>query len=135
MSRVSAFVVFGLSAMLGGCATDASVKHINSAQELSAKMSAGQVHVIHALNANDYAKGHIPGAENVDYEKMKPNMLPADRNAPLVFYCAGPMCPVSKMAAGKAAKWGHTDVWVYEGGMKDWRSSGMTVATGPNPKG
>jgi len=34
------------------------------------------------------------------------------------------------MAANKAAQWGYLNVWVYEGGMKDWQSSGMPVAKG-----
>jgi len=123
--------LLGLAAFAGGCAIDPSVKHVNSAQELNTKMAAGPIHVIHALNADDYAKGHIPGAANVDYEKMKREMLPPDKAAPLVFYCAGPACPVSGMAANKAVKWGYTDVWVYEGGMKDWRSSGMSVEPPP----
>jgi rhodanese-related sulfurtransferase len=82
------------------------------------------------LNAENYAQGHVPGAVNVDYEKMTPEMLPSDKAQALVFYCAGPMCPVSDMAAKKAAKWGHTNVWVYKGGIKQWRSAGMAVAEG-----
>jgi rhodanese-related sulfurtransferase len=115
---------------LAACAADSSVKHIKSAQELKTKMDAHEVLVIHALNAENYASGHVPGALNVDYEKMKPEMLPADKNAAIVFYCSGPMCPVSRMAANKAVKWGYVNVWVYEGGMKDWQSSGMAVAKG-----
>ncbi len=61
---------------------------------------------------------------------MTAPMLPADKTAPVVFYCAGRGCPVSGLAAREAAKFGYTDVWVYEGGIKDWRASGMEVATG-----
>ena len=114
-----------------GCAArDPSVQEIKSAQELKGKMEAREVRVIHSLDATNYAKGHIPGAENIDYEKMTQQMLPQKKDEPMVFYCAGGMCPVGKMAANKAAKWGYTKVWVYEGGMKDWQNSGMTVAKG-----
>ena len=108
----------------------AAVRRVGDAAALKARMEQGNVVVVHALNAENYAQGHVPGAVNVDYEKMTPEMLPSDKAQALVFYCAGPMCPVSDMAAKKAAKWGHTNVWVYKGGIKQWRSAGMAVAEG-----
>ncbi|MBI5765074.1 MAG: rhodanese-like domain-containing protein [Planctomycetes bacterium] len=117
--------------LLAGCAPRAAnVTEIKNAQDMKTKMDAGNIRVIHALDAEHYAKGHIPGAENIDYEKMKPEMLPAQKDQPLIFYCTGGMCPVGRMAANKAASWGYTHVSVYEGGLKNWQSSGMTVATG-----
>jgi rhodanese-related sulfurtransferase len=114
-----------------GCAGQGSaVRQIGSAQDLKARMDGGQIVVIHALDRAHYEKGHIPGAVNVDYERMQPEMLPAGKDQALVFYCAGGMCPVGRMAANKAAGWGYSNVWVYEGGIKDWEKSGMTVARG-----
>ncbi len=126
--KLAAIVIIPL---LAGCAPRAAnVAEIKSAQDMKTKMDVGGVRVIHALDAEHYAKGHIPGAENIDYEKMKPEMLPAQKDQPLIFYCTGGMCPVGRMAANKAASWGYTHVSVYEGGLKNWQSSGMTVATG-----
>ncbi len=115
--------------ILCGCAArNANVTGIKSAQDMKARVDAGNVRIVDALNAEHYGKGHIPGAVNIDYEKMTPDMLPAQKDQPLIFYCAGGMCPVGSMAANKAASWGYTNVSVYEGGMKDWQASGMTVA-------
>lgn len=126
--KLAAIVIIPL---LAGCAPRAAnVVEIKTAQDMKTKMDGGNVRVIHALDAEHYAKGHIPGAENIDYEKMKPEMLPAQKDQPLIFYCTGGMCPVGRMAANKAASWGYTNVSVYEGGLKNWQSSGMTVATG-----
>ena len=132
--RLSACCLF---ALILGCQQDAgmnqagtAVQRVGDAAALKTKMDTENTLVIHALDAEHYAKGHVPGAVNVDYEKMMPEMLPTDKAQALVFYCAGPMCPVSKMAAGKAAKWGHTNVWVYKGGIRQWRSAGMAVAKG-----
>jgi rhodanese-related sulfurtransferase len=39
-----------------------------------------------------YAEGHIPGAVSLPYGAFKekaPSVLPADKGAPVVFYCAG----------------------------------------------
>ena len=117
-------------ALLCGCAADPSVHQIATAKDMKARMDAGNIRVIHALNQDNYATGHIPGAVNVDYEKMTAAMLPGNKDEPLVFYCAGGMCPVGRMAANKASSWGYTNVSVYEGGMKDWQSCGMPVAKG-----
>jgi rhodanese-related sulfurtransferase len=116
----------------GGCAAHSThVQPVKDAQQMRSMIDAGGVTVVHALDAEHYARGHIPGAVNIDYEKMARDQLPADKEAALVFYCAGGMCPVGRMAADKAAQWGYTKVWVYEGGIKDWGASGMPIARGP----
>lgn len=137
MKQHLGFATCCLFGLVLGCQQDAgmnqggaAVHRVGDAAALKAKMDTGNMLVVHALNAEHYAQGHVPGAVNVDYEKMTPEMLPADKAQALVFYCAGPMCPVSDMAARKAAKWGHTNVWVYKGGIKQWRSAGMAVAKG-----
>lgn len=108
----------------------APIKKVDSAQALKEKMASSDVVVIHALDAENFKKAHVPGATNVDYEQMTVEMLPADKSRPVIFYCAGPGCPVSKMAARKAASWGYEEVWVFEGGIKEWKAAGMEVASG-----
>lgn len=131
MTHYAKVAAIGMIGLLCGCAAkDARVQELKTAQDLKVKMDAKQVRVIHALDADSFAKGHIPGAENIDYEKMTLPMLPSAKDEPMVFYCVGGMCPVGRMAANKAAQWGYTNVWVYEGGMKDWQASGMQVAKG-----
>jgi len=125
-----------LVAMSAGCVGAGGkgvvVGKIETAADLKAKMDAKGVTVVDALDDAHYKEGHIPGARHCDYEKMSADQLPADKNAPIVFYCAGGMCPVSKYAADKAVKYGYTQVSVYEGGIKGWKAAGMPVATGAN---
>ncbi len=133
----------GLVVLFAGCANDASVRtssskgasihRIKSAKELKARIEAHEVTAVHALDRAHYERGHIPGAIHVDYEQMKPGTLPPDKKTPLVFYCAGGGCPVGGMAARKAAEFGYTNVWVYEGGVKEWRAAGLKLATGSRP--
>ncbi|MFQ5423088.1 MAG: rhodanese-like domain-containing protein [Phycisphaerae bacterium] len=133
----------GLVVLFAGCANDASVRtsssenaaihRIKSAKELKARLDAHEVTAVHSLDRAHYQRGHIPGALHVDYERMEPGALPADKKAPLVFYCAGGGCPVSGMAARKAVEFGYTNVWVYEGGIKEWRAAGLKLATGSHP--
>lgn len=137
MQKVTRIVGLCLVATIGltGCAAQDGppITEVKSAAALQEQMTAG-VMVIHALDAEHYAKGHVPGAINIDYEKMTPEMLPAEKNKSMVFYCAGGMCPVGRMAANKARSWGYTNVSVYEGGIKDWRAAGMKVEAGSEPR-
>ena len=122
------WMIIGIVLLGAGCAArNSRVLEIKSAKDLKSRIDAGNIHLVHALDADNFAKGHIPGATNIDFEKMTPQMLPAKKDEPLIFYCAGAMCPVGRMAANKAATWGYTQVSVYEGGMADWRASGMPV--------
>ncbi len=134
-------VLLGLlaSGLAGGCANEAGVaqsgqgapvKEIKTAAALKGELAIGGVLLIHAFDAENYAQGHIQGAVNVDYEKMTPAMLPADKEKPLVFYCIGGHCPVGRLAAQKAAGWGYRNSRVYSGGMDDWRAMGNKLVTG-----
>lgn len=119
--------------LIAGCSnTDGHgrVREIGTANELQSKMDKENVVVIHALNREHYEKGHVPGAKNVDFESMTPEQLPPDKKQTLVFYCGSAHCPVGHNAADKAASWGYKDVWVYKGGIADWKASGKPVATG-----
>ena len=128
------------SFLFAGCAAETTttkesadaprISQVESPQALKNLMAHCDVEVIHALDHDHFVKGHVPGAVNVDYEKMTESMLPADKEKPVVFYCAGGGCPVSRMAANKAIRWGHQHVSVFEGGIKAWQSAGMTVKTG-----
>ncbi|MBX3394631.1 MAG: rhodanese-like domain-containing protein [Phycisphaerae bacterium] len=133
-SRRSLLCIVWTISVGAGCANQGGagiqVGRIDSAAELKAKMDAGNLLVIHALNAEHFAKGHIPGAKNIDIQDMTVSSLPADKAQPMVFYCGSVHCPVGHDAAQKAASWGYSHVWYYAGGIADWRASGMQVATG-----
>jgi rhodanese-related sulfurtransferase len=124
---------------LSGCANPnaggpTAIREIDSAAALKTEMEGGNVTVIHALDREHFARAHIPGAVHCDYELMDQvasERLPADKSRSLVFYCAGPMCPVSRRAASKATQMGYTSVAVYEGGIRGWQAAGFPVETDP----
>ena len=70
-----------------------------------------------------YDLGHIPGAINIpdsQFEKMK-GLLPADKDALIVFYCQGLKCALSHKGAYKAEKLGYKNIKVYSKGYPDWK--------------
>jgi rhodanese-related sulfurtransferase len=46
--------------------------------------------------------------------------LPADKQAPLVFYCSGAMCRKAPRAARRATQLGYADVAVMSAGIGGW---------------
>lgn len=77
--------------------------------------------------ARRYDIGHIAGAINIpdsQFDKLAPTMLPANKNAEIIFYCQGPTCDLSAKSALKAEKLGYTNLKVYEGGIPDWEAKG-----------
>lgn len=80
--------------------------------------------------ARKYDKGHIPTAINIPdlhFDKMT-DKLPADKAAPLYFYCEGVTCKLSSSSAEKAEKLGYSNVWVVPEGYPAWEK-----AYGPGP--
>jgi rhodanese-related sulfurtransferase len=69
-----------------------------------------------------FQEGFIPTAVNLPYpafDKMV-EKLPKDKNALVIFYCAGPACNMSPGSADKARKLGYTNLKVYKDGMPGW---------------
>lgn len=69
-----------------------------------------------------YDKGHIPGAINIpdsQFDKLN-DRLPADKAAPLYFYCEGLSCKLSSDSAARAVKLGYTQVKVVPEGYPMW---------------
>ena len=69
-----------------------------------------------------FQEGYIPTAVNLPFpafDKMV-DKLPKDKNALIIFYCAGPACNMSPGSAAKAAKLGYTNLKVYVDGMPAW---------------
>jgi rhodanese-related sulfurtransferase len=69
-----------------------------------------------------YDEGHIPMAVSIpdnQFEQMAA-MLPADKNALLIFYCGGPACDLSHKSARKAEALGYANVKVFSDGFPGW---------------
>jgi rhodanese-related sulfurtransferase len=89
--------------------------------------------------ARKYDLGYIPTAINIpdsQFDSLAPKMLPADKAAPLYFYCEGLACVLSNDSALKAVKLGYTNVKVVPEGYPAWVKAygpGPTAAAGAAP--
>lgn len=84
----------------------------------------GSVHIYDVNTADLRSKeGLIPGATPVT-SQLDTKVLPQDKSAKLVFYCANTQCMASHEAAKAAAKAGYKDVNVMSDGILGWKKAG-----------
>lgn len=78
----------------------------------------------------EYAGGYIAGAKNIDWNgsDFEQQASKLDKSKPVYVYCLGG--GRSKAAASKLRKMGFKEVYDLQGGMMNWKRSGMAVATG-----
>ena len=73
-----------------------------------------------------WEKHHIPGAKHIDSPDIA-KFLPMDRSSLLIFYCAGPLCEASGIAANESVMLGFRRVYVMRDGIFGWVKAGYPV--------
>lgn len=78
-----------------------------------------------------YVNGHIPGAVSIPHSQFDKNiaLLPADKDALLIYYCGGLACKLSHKSAKKAEKLGYTNVKVFAEGFPVWKKTPGTYVS------
>ena len=101
----------------------------------------GLVVFIDSRDDNHYQQGHIPGAWQLDYYRYETYLaavLPACLVAQeIVVYCNGGDCEDSEFTALllRDAQIPLDKIWVYGGGMSEWRNKGWPIETGARNSG
>jgi rhodanese-related sulfurtransferase len=72
-----------------------------------------------------FDKGHVPGAKLLDPSTVTAAVLPADKAATLVFYCANTSCGACHEAAEAAVKLGYKNVYIMPAGIKGWEQANL----------
>lgn len=92
---------------------------------------------VDARSPEAFAAGHLPGARSLPLTDAVVllgsfrNEVATDR--PLVVYCSGYGCPDSFDLGLLLLAAGYREVYVYEGGLPEWRDAGRPVAVGGTP--
>ena len=78
--------------------------------------------VIDARDASQFAKGHIPGAVNMDWRQVlaKRNTIP--KNKPVLIYCNTGSLSAQAGFALRVAGW--DNLRILQGGMQEWQAKG-----------
>ncbi|MEW6428448.1 MAG: rhodanese-like domain-containing protein [Thermodesulfobacteriota bacterium] len=88
-----------------------------------------------ARPAARFAEASIRTAISLPVAKMEKEgeqLLPADKDTPIVFFCGGPTCGLSTKNAGLAKKLGYTNVRVMLQGVPGWKKSGRPLVASPD---
>ena len=108
-----------------------------SADKVKELMAKGAP-VVDTRVATEYAEAHIKGAISVPYKEKSAKeagfdasadsfdlaKLPADKAAPVVFYCNAGECWKSYKASVLAMKAGYKKVNWFRGGIPEWKAKG-----------
>ena len=98
---------------------------------LKQAIADGAVTLIDVNSTRSYKNGHIPGA--VSFQAHKADfiaVLPADKDALVVAYCANTHCGAYQRAAKLAVDLGYTNVAHYSRGIEGWKEAGESVEEG-----
>ncbi len=91
--------------------------------------------IVDAREPEEYAAGHIAGAQSLPYEAAieKPERLAPFKKLgrPIILYCDGGDCEVSRELAKSMLAEGIRKVLVFTEGLPVWRKAGYPVETGP----
>ncbi len=88
MNHVLALAAFALVAVVLDASAGAEPFGKLSVDEVAARIGKPGVHVYDNNSEEDYAAGHVPTARWVAYDGVQASVLPSDKQATLIFYCA-----------------------------------------------
>lgn len=95
---------------------------------------AGAAVFVDAREAPEYAEGHISGALSVPFDDAvkKPALLEPFKRAgkPIILYCSGGDCELSKDLAKNMLAEGIRKVLVFTDGFPAWKAAGYPVESG-----
>ena len=84
--------------------------------------------VIDARDAGQFAKGHIPGAINMDWRQVLAKRNDIPKNKPVLIYCNSGSLSAQAGFALRVAGW--DNVRILQGGMEEWKAKGGFEAAG-----
>ena len=78
--------------------------------------------VIDARDAGQFAKGHIPGAINMDWRQVLAKRHEIPKNKPVLIYCNTGSLSAQAGFALRVAGW--DNLRILQGGMEEWKAKG-----------
>lgn len=101
-----------------------------SPEELLGLVERRDVTAIDVNSRSSWDRAHVPGARTLDHANYHSGDLPASLDAPIVFYCSGPLCRKAPLAARRAKGFGYTDIRVMPAGITGWIAAKFPTESG-----
>lgn len=102
-----------------------------SLAEMKRLFDEGTAIILDARDAAEYARGHIPGAINIPYDRIPEyfdilnSQVPMD--AHVVVYCRSVTCDFSDQLATELKIIGYKNVSIFSGGWDAWTRAGYPI--------
>ncbi|QWV94014.1 rhodanese-like domain-containing protein [Geomonas oryzisoli] len=95
---------------------------------------SGQAVLVDARSGASFAKEHISGARSFPLEEatrqQTPQLQGVAKDAVIIAYCNGFSCHDSMELGKLLIKAGYASVYVFEGGLPEWRDAGYPTTGG-----
>ena len=87
----------------------------------------GKVIVVDVRTANEYKRGHIAGAKNIDFTEnsFEGEVAKLDKSKPYLVHCASGHRSTNSLETFK--KLGFQHIYHLDGGLKSWEEAGKAV--------
>lgn len=95
--------------------------------ELMERMRTGSVTLLDVRPEDEFKAGHIPGALNIDLNRLESRLAELPMDMDIVAYCRGAYCVLSFEAVKLLRARGYRVSRLNEG-LPEWRASGRAVA-------
>jgi len=101
-----------------------------SPRALHERMQKERLFVVDVNDESRWLAVRVPGARHLDPRAFEADDLPADRDAPIVFYCSNPLCRKAPNAARRAIGLGARNVRVMSAGISGWVNAALPTESG-----
>ena len=92
------------------------------------RLRDGSVTLLDVRPADEFARGHLPGALNIPLDQLDAALGGFTENVPVVAYCRGPYCVLSYDAVAQLRARGVQAIRL-EDGYPEWKAAGLPVET------
>jgi rhodanese-related sulfurtransferase len=103
--------------------------------ELRQRLAAGPVALFDVRGDMEFEQGHIPGAMSAPLGSLTFRVASVmNPDSLVVVYSAGGDCHLAADAATRLGDLRLRNVYVYEGGIKEWLTAGFSLVASTDPK-
>jgi rhodanese-related sulfurtransferase len=102
-----------------------------SLEQAREKMAGGNALCIDVRSVSEFGRGHIRGAISMPLEDMDRELARHldlfSQDKPIVVYCGGEGCDLSRFLARKLIGAGMDQIFVFGAGWEGWRAAGLPI--------
>ena len=108
--------------------TDCPAPEPMTRAELDARLKDGSVTLLDMRPQDEFAMGHIPGAVQVELDRLEALAATLTGASEIIAYCRGPYCVYAHQAVARLRQLG-LEARRLEGGLPEWRADGRQVVS------